>query len=178
MAALRRLPRHDGRRDGAAVEKESAGKPDSVVDSHSSGPPVTVRLKQPTRVQPGPGHGTPIWSCSGWGFPCRRLLPATRCALTAPFHPCLRGIPCAHGTFHIGGMFSVALSIGSRRPGVTRHPALWSPDFPPVLAHQRLSGQLRARSYARRPAASQEICGHLFVCEDGAESRRARGLRL
>jgi hypothetical protein len=28
-------------------------------------------------------------------------------------------------------MFSVALSIGSRRPGVTWHPALWSPDFPP-----------------------------------------------
>jgi len=30
-----------------------------------------------------------------------------------------------------GGIFSVALSIGSRRPGVTWHPALWSPDFPP-----------------------------------------------
>ncbi len=27
---------------------------------------------------------------------------------------------------------SVALSIGSRRPGVTWHPALWSPDFPPA----------------------------------------------
>lgn len=30
-----------------------------------------------------------------------------------------------------GGIFSVALSVGSRRPGVTRHFALWSPDFPP-----------------------------------------------
>ncbi len=29
-----------------------------------------------------------------------------------------------------GGLFSVALSVGSRRPGVTWHPALWSPDFP------------------------------------------------
>jgi len=29
----------------------------------------------------------PIWSCSGWGLPCRRCWPA-RCALTAPFHPC------------------------------------------------------------------------------------------
>ncbi len=31
----------------------------------------------------------PIWPCSRWGFPCRRVLPPTRCALTAPFHPCL-----------------------------------------------------------------------------------------
>jgi hypothetical protein len=30
----------------------------------------------------------------------------------------------------VGGMFSVALSVGSRRPGVTWHFALWSPDFP------------------------------------------------
>jgi len=31
----------------------------------------------------------------------------------------------------IGGLLSVALSIASRRPAVSRHPALWSPDFPP-----------------------------------------------
>ena len=30
----------------------------------------------------------PIWSCSRRGLPCRRVLPPTRCALTAPFHPC------------------------------------------------------------------------------------------
>jgi len=29
-----------------------------------------------------------------------------------------------------GGMVSVALSVGSRRPGVTWHLARWSPDFP------------------------------------------------
>src|SRR5690606_22007459 len=28
-------------------------------------------------------------------------------------------------------LFSVALSVGSRLPGVTWHFALWSPDFPP-----------------------------------------------
>ena len=28
-------------------------------------------------------------------------------------------------------LFSVALSVGSRLPGVTWHSALWSPDFPP-----------------------------------------------
>ena len=30
----------------------------------------------------------------------------------------------------IGGIFSVALSVGSLRPGITWHPVLWSPDFP------------------------------------------------
>ena len=39
----------------------------------------------------------PIWSCSRWGLPCRRMLPPTRCALTAPFHPCRRRIAAALG---------------------------------------------------------------------------------
>ena len=42
-----------------------------------------------------------------------------------------------------GGLLSVALSVASRRPAVSRHPALWSPDFPPCANAQRLSGQLR-----------------------------------
>jgi hypothetical protein len=43
-----------------------------------------------------------------------------------------------------GGIFSVALSVGSRLPGVTWHPALWSPDFPPsrFAAETRLPGRL------------------------------------
>lgn len=35
----------------------------------------------------------------------------------------------------IGGLLSAALVVGSRRPGVTWHPALWSPDFPPFYRH-------------------------------------------
>jgi hypothetical protein len=31
-----------------------------------------------------------------------------------------------------GGLFSVALSVGLPPLGVTQHPALWSPDFPPA----------------------------------------------
>ena len=42
----------------------------------------------------------------------------------------------------IGGIFSVALSVGSRPPGVTWHPALWSPDFPPHPEMERLPGRL------------------------------------
>src|SRR5262249_30881544 len=33
-------------------------------------------------------------------------------------------------TGSFGCLLSVALSVGSRRPGVTWHLALWSPDFP------------------------------------------------
>src|SRR5207248_516467 len=49
-------------------------------------------------------------------------LPAAGGLLPAPFHlrRRLRG----------GCVFSVALSFGSPRPGVTRHPALRSSDFP------------------------------------------------
>ena len=108
---------------GETEERESADKPGSVVGNHSSGTAVTGSLVRPTRKPRGPRHRFPIWSCSRRGLPCRRMLPPARCALTAPFHPYLRG----------GGIFSVALSVGSRPPGVTWHPALWSPDFPPTM---------------------------------------------
>ena len=77
----------------------------------------------------------PMWSCSRWGLPCRRVLPPARCALTAPFHPYLPA------EADIGGLLSVALSVGSRPPGVTWHLALWSPDFP-LQNSQRLPGRL------------------------------------
>jgi hypothetical protein len=58
-----------------------------------------------------------------------------------------------------GGIFSVALSVGSRLPGITWHFALWSPDFPPRLATQRLSGQLRAGVYHRHdPFTTRAQC--------------------
>ena len=49
------------------------------------------------------------------------MLPSLRCALTTPFHPYLR---------KGGGIFSVALAMDSRPPGVTWHLALRGPDFP------------------------------------------------
>lgn len=67
-----------------------ADKPGSVVNDHSSRRTITRTLKRPTRIQHGPCLRIPIWSCFWWGLPCRELLPDTRCALTAPFHPYLR----------------------------------------------------------------------------------------
>ena len=83
-----------------------AGKPGSVVDSHSSRPWIAPGLKPPTRKLGGSRHRLPIWCCSEWRLP--------RFTLGA----------CAPR------LVSVALFLALRRTGVTRHPTLWSPDFP------------------------------------------------
>jgi hypothetical protein len=75
------------------------------------------------------------------GFTLPPVLPPARCALTAPFHPYLSA-PRQMRDGEVGGVFSVALSVGSRPPGVTWHPALRSPDFPPRMRAERLSGRL------------------------------------
>ena len=69
------------------IFKELADKPGSVVDSHSSGMYVAIHLKRPTRKQCGPHHMFPYLVLLQVGFTMPLLLPATRCALTAPFHP-------------------------------------------------------------------------------------------
>src|SRR5579859_1692483 len=51
------------------------------------------------------------------GFTLPPLLPGARCALAAPFHPC----PQADLGRRAGGLFSVALSLGSPPPAVSRH---------------------------------------------------------
>jgi hypothetical protein len=100
-------------------------------DSHSSRPGVTAWLQQPTREQRGPRYRSPIRSCSGWGLPCHATLSprAVRSYRTvSPLPVPLRAI---------GGLLSVALAVSSRCPGVTWHPALWSPDFPRCACARR-----------------------------------------
>ena len=53
------------------------------------------------------------------GFTLPSLLPKTRCALTAPFHPYLRR----------GGLLSAALSLRSPWPDVIRHHASVEPGL-------------------------------------------------
>ena len=88
---------------------------------------VTAGLKRPTREPCGPHERSPIWSCSGWGLPCHACYQPRGALL--PHHFTLTGSVYDRTS----GIFSVALSMGSRPPGVTWHPALWSPDFPPRL---------------------------------------------
>ncbi len=66
-----------------------------------------------------PRLAVPIRFCSRWGLPCRSALPRSRCALTAPFHPC-------HSR---GGLLSVALSLGSPPPDVIRHRVSMEPGL-------------------------------------------------
>ena len=61
------------------------------------------------------------------------------------------------------GFFSVALSCGSRRLVVNQHPALWSPDFPPVTlssGDRHSPGLLRTTRYS-----SFEDWVHACRCE-------------
>src|SRR5689334_22867966 len=77
------------------------------------------------------------------------LLPGTRCALTAPFQPC-------RGFRPVGGVISVALSLGFPPPDVIRHrvsvePGLSSRGF----RLQRSSGHLTQEGMSRlRPYRS------------------------
>ena len=94
-----------------------------IRDGHSSGTPVTRRLKQPTRTAGSEHHpearacarfrAVPIRSCSRWGLPCRRRYRQRGALL-----PHLFTLTAA---LRRGGMFSVALSLGSHPPDVIRH---------------------------------------------------------
>ena len=139
-ASRRRRPRHQ-------AFAERACKPDSVPaacaasDDHSSSPAVTRGVQQPTRgPRPGRPQTPPYSVLLRVGFSLPAVSPRRRCALTAPFHPCHpRGFPR-----EFGGVFSVALSLGSPSLAVNQHAALWSPDFPPRPVRRR--GDRPARS--------------------------------
>jgi hypothetical protein len=100
------------------------------------------------------------------GFAVPPALPPTRCALTAPFHPCR-----SYYATRRGGLFSVALSLGSHPPDVIRHrlstePGLSSPAaFRPLP--RRPSGRLTKQGWGLRPATSR---GDIAL--EGAGARR------
>ena len=77
----------------------------------------------------------PIRSCSGRGLPCH-----CRCRQRGALLP--HHFTLANAIRRFGGIFSVALSVGSRPPGVTWRPDPWSPDFPLRPEAERLSGPL------------------------------------
>ena len=131
------------------MKAEPADKPGSVVDSHSSRRIVADTLEQPTRRRRGPRHRLPIWPCSRWGLPCRSVagLAVRSYRTISPLPSRSRGL---------GRYLSVALSVGSRRPGVTWHRALRSPDFPrrprrdDATVWPALPGRIVARASRRR----------------------------
>jgi hypothetical protein len=79
------------------------------------------------------GSVVPTWSCSRWGLPCRRRRRRRGALLPHPFTVTRRSETRA------GRLLSVALSLGSPPPGVTRHrvsmePGLSSPGKLPGAA--------------------------------------------
>jgi hypothetical protein len=70
----------------------------------------------------GSGRATrfrfPIWPCSAWGLPCPRR--CRRGGALLPRRFTLTVLPLSESQ---GGLFSVALSFASPRPGITRHAA-------------------------------------------------------
>src|SRR3984893_7215685 len=89
------------------------------------------------------------------GFAVPSLLPSPRCALTAPFHPYR---PLAAFTVKgLGGLLSVALSVGSRPPGVTWHPIRRSPDFPPPRHCSQKAATARSTLAGHDTAGGPEV---------------------
>ena len=58
------------------------------------------------------------------------VVPRPSPARAVGSYPTVSPLPVHRIAGAIGGLFSVTLSIASRRPGVTRHHVLRSPDFP------------------------------------------------
>ncbi len=106
--------------------QQSADKPGSVWDSHSSRRSVATALQQPTRVRCEPHHGTLFGLAPNGVWPA-----AKRCRLRGALLPHLFTLTCAVRTRPSAVLLSVPLSVASRRPAVSRHSALRSPDFPP-----------------------------------------------
>ena len=165
-AGLLRPFRQRGRR-------QTACKPGSVPrrnrgDGHSSGTAVAGCLSRPTRTaarkpawtRPGQTGARPRRSYSVL-LPVRlavpRLLPAARCALTAPFHP--SPPPRGGGWFRWGAVFlPAALSGGPPPPGVTRHRVSVEPG---------LSSPCRVSPLAGRGHPAVWPCQHRYPAGSG-----------
>src|SRR6185437_14546550 len=67
----------------------------------------------------------------GFTLPDELLRP--RCALTAPFHPCRNRAVTLQRRYFFCGTFRKS-PFERLPPAVSRHAALWRPDFPPTFA--------------------------------------------
>jgi hypothetical protein len=148
-----------------------------------------MRLTRPTRAtgreRPRDYNGVyhrnitaaPIRSCSRWGLPCRPCCQG-RGALLPHRFALARGARLAHANPPCtGGLFSVALSLRSPSPAVSRHripvePGLSSiSGIAPPTAAVRLSGQRHVRPRQPTVKRSDRIAPH-HVPRPGRRSGR------
>lgn len=134
------------------LRKPGSGATPKGGDGHFSRAVLADGRQRPTR---GPGRGPrdpPTRSSSRWGLPCQTGRPV--CGELLP-----RRFTLAVARRPSGGLFSVALSLSLRTVGVTHHPALRSPDFPPAAdaAGDRPETR-RGDSRRRRPRCKHRRC--------------------
>ncbi len=117
-----KMPSHCEAKKSRRSVSRVLSTPLRMLDGHSSGTGVAACLARPTRAadrKHSRAHarrhnaGRPYSVLLPVGFTLPTLSPGLRCALTAPFHPYLGRT--------LGGLFSVALSLGSPPPAVSRH---------------------------------------------------------
>ncbi len=118
-----------------------------------------------TRLPAWRRRAVPTWSCSRWGLPCRPRRRGRGALLPHPFT--LAGRILAR----TGGLLSVALSLGSPPPGVTRHrvsvePGLSSPGPSSEGGHPAIwpRSQDSARPAPVNPASASRRCA---PCQQG-----------
>ena len=156
-------------------------------DGHSSGALVAERLMRPTRaaarrparhLENSEMPAAPTWSCSRWGFPCRRrcrrrgaLLPHR---FTLAARSVSRGGPAVYFLWHY--------PWGRPRRGLPGTAPPWSPDFPlPARGGERPSGRLAGHTWATRTGVSSLIYRRPPeepVHQDAAGDQRAPGRSL
>ena len=78
-------------------------------------------------------------------------VPRTVASRAVRSYRTLSPLPVLPQAAAIGGLLSVALVVGSRLPGVTWHPALWSPDFPPPCLSPRKDNDKTAIAWPTPP---------------------------
>ncbi len=100
-----------------------------------------ARRRPPNRQQMPPA--APTWSCSRWGLPCRRRCRRRGALLPHHFTLAAHAVPCDAAASDDGAWrcVSVALSLGSPPPGVTRHRASVEPGLSSL---RRPKGRKRA----------------------------------
>ena len=159
---------------------EPAYTPDSVAGApcgaSAGGPPsrpaVTRWLLRPTRGSLAGGPPIPLSGLAPGGvYLAARVTPGAGALLP---HRCT--LACADRAGRpvrpaIGGLFSVALSFGSPRLGVTQHPVLWSPDVPRTgHAGTRPPGRLTTVSHRNRRRPHPE-CVNPCLTNPGRQSK-------
>src|SRR5438094_6150324 len=127
----------EARRRVSRVLSRFLGTQEAVMAIPLGRPSPNASCDRPERRREGPPgtSGSLRDACRSYlvllpvGFSLPPPLPAARCALTAPFHPCRPpGVP-----ERAGGVLSVALSLGSPPPGVTRHRTSVEPGLSSLL---------------------------------------------